>query len=343
MSSQPLVSFVVLNYNNGRYLRECLDSILTQETEYEFEIVLVDDASSDDSVEIASSYSDPRVRFIQHRENQGHIAAVQNGLHNARGAYIARIDSDDRYRPGFLATTIPLLESYLEVGLVYCDATIINEQGEMTVDRSDDIHSVQDFKGNEFVQLLEQNFICAPTVIARREAWLKTLPIPEHLAFHDWYFTLMMAREWDFYHCHQLTADYRVHSGNLHTRISRDKSEEASIFWLLDRIFSEIELKPELERGKHAARQQVYGAHYLLIAMKYFGFGMYGDARRCYLQSIYLRPAYMLRLDVLRYLGATLVGQKFYERSKSLVKMITHQAHSLLKKAARQTKPPVSI
>jgi glycosyltransferase involved in cell wall biosynthesis len=342
MNTQPLISFVVLNYNNGRYLRECLDSILGQEADYTFEIILVDDASSDNSVQIAEALSDSRFRFIRHTENQGHVAAIHTGLSNALGIYIARIDSDDRYRPNFLVNSIPVFEKHPEVGLIYSDASIINEQSELTAERSVHLHGVQDFKGNEFVQLLEQNFICAPTVIARREAWLKTLPVPGHLAFHDWYFTLMIAREWDFYYNHQITADYRVHSGNLHTRISRDKSEEASIFWLLDRVYNEAEPRPENERGKQAARQRVYGAHYLTIARKYFGFGLYPDSRRCYLQAIQNRPGYALRFEVVRHLGATLLGQKFYERSKSFVKMVTQQVNGVSKNQVRQSKPPIS-
>jgi hypothetical protein len=196
----------------------------------------------------------------------------------------------------------------------------MNDRGEITEERSDQVHGGQDFKGNELVRLLERNFICAPTIIARREAWQTALPAPQSLAFHDWYFTLSIARRYDFYYVDRVLADYRVHSGNLHTRIARDKSEERSIFWLLDRIYNQVEKTVELEAAKRRARRRVYGAHYLTLADKYFGFEMDADARRCYIQALRHRPQYVLRADVMRRLIGTFIGRKGYELSKSIVR-----------------------
>src|SRR4051794_30127472 len=120
----PLVSFAVLNCNNGRFLRECVDSILSQEGGYDFEVIIVDDASTDDSAAIARSYQDWRVRFIAHERNLGHIATVNDALANTSGAYVARIDSDDRYRPHFLNDVLDIFHRFPEIGLVYGDAAI---------------------------------------------------------------------------------------------------------------------------------------------------------------------------------------------------------------------------
>lgn len=318
----PLISFVVLCYNHGRFLGDCLNSILRQEGDYPFEIIFVDDASTDDSQAVARTFTDPRIRFIFHDKNRGHIASVHDGLREARGAYIARIDSDDRYRSYYLKEVLDVFRRFPEVGLVYGDAALINERGEVAAETSDRVHGGEDFRGNEFARLLEENFICAPTVIARREAWCKTLPVPQGLAFHDWYFTLMMAREYDFYYVDRVLADYRVHAANLHTAIIKNKTEEPSIFWLLDRIFRERESSDALEREKRRVRRRVYGAHYLTLANKYFGCHMNKDARRCYLKAIRHKPSYLLRFDVTRRLAATYIGRKAYETSKSSVKAV---------------------
>jgi glycosyltransferase involved in cell wall biosynthesis len=318
--SSPRVTFVVLSYNFSRFLRECIESILAQEDAGSFELVVVDDASTDDTRAKLQAYRDERIRVKWHEKNLGHVASVNEAMAEARGEFVARIDGDDRYRPHFLRSTLPIFEKFPDVGLVYGDAALIDVRGNLTEARSDREHGGRDYKGNELVRLMEENFICSPTVIARREAWLPTLPVPGGLAFHDWYFTLMMARAHDFYYLNQVLAEYRVHPGNLHSRIVSDGSEEASIFRLLDRIFAETEKTPELEMAKRRARSRIHGAQFLTLATKYFGLGMYGEARRCYLRAIGERPAYLLRPLVLRRLAATLVGRRIYERAKALVK-----------------------
>jgi glycosyltransferase involved in cell wall biosynthesis len=320
----PLVSFVVTCYNHSAFLGDCINSILNQVGDCTFEVILIDDASHDNSASLAVSFVDPRIRFIHHSVNQGGNASVTEGLLKAKGQYIARIDADDRYRLNFLTLALEKLERFPEVGFVYGDAAIINDRGEIDSERTDRIHNGRDFKGNEFVRLLSENYVCAPTILARREAWLKTLPIPPGLAFADWYFTLMIARDWDFYYLHQVVADYRVHANNLHTHIARNKSEEASIIRLLDLIYSQREVKRELESQKQTAKNWVYGSQYLTSADKYFGFNMNADARRCYLKAIWCRPQLLLRFDVMRRFGATIVGRSLYENIKSSVRLVSN-------------------
>ncbi len=318
----PQISFIVPCYNYARYLPDCLNSILGQEGDFDFEIIVIDDASTDNTLEVIRSYSDPRIRVISHQVNLGHARTINEGLKEARGEFIARIDPDDRYRPYFLSAVVEKLRSFPEVGMVYGDVALINEAGEITVERSDREHGGRDFKGNELARLMEKNFICAPSVIARREAWLNAAPAPEWLAFNDWYFTLMMAREYEFYYIDRVLADYRVHSANHHHKIVLEKREEPSIFWLLDRIFSEVEKSPELESEKRRARRRIYGAQYLDMADKYFGCRYDVDARRCYLRAIRNRPAYAADWGVMRRLLATVIGRGVYEASKSFYKAL---------------------
>lgn len=317
--SSPLVSFIVPCYNYGRYLPECLASIFGQERRVEFEVIAIDDGSTDHTPDVLAAVRDPRLRLVRHARNLGHVATINEAIGLARGRYVARIDPDDRYRPCFLGATLPVLERFPDVGMVYGDVALIDESGRITRERCDQAHQGRDFKGNELVRLLESNFICAPTVLARRELWVGALPVPERLAFNDWYFTLWMARRTDFYYRNQVLADYRVHSANHHQKIVLDGSEEPSIFFLLDRIFSEREPRAELEEPKRRSRNRIYAAQYLDLANKYFGAGMSADARRCYLRAVRHRPRYLAQPGVLRRLFATLVGRSLYDRIKGAV------------------------
>lgn len=320
MSAAPLVSFVVLSYNYARFIGETISSILAQQGGHDFEIIIVDDASTDNSHDVITAFDDARIRYIRHQNNHGHAATVTDGLRAARGRYVARIDSDDRYRANFLNETIPALEHNPRVGLVYGDAAIINDKGVVTAPTTDTQHGGREYRGNEYVALLEKNFICAPTIIARREAWLAALPIPEGLSFHDWWFTIQISRHWDFCFRPAVLADYRVHQANYHTLIARNQTEEASILRLLDQLFAERETDERLERSKRAARSRIYGAHFRTLALKYFGAGMTADARRCYLAAIKWRPAYLSDAAVVRQLMATFIGMATYQRLKRVVR-----------------------
>jgi glycosyltransferase involved in cell wall biosynthesis len=317
MAAAPLqVSFVVPCHNYGRFLLDCLDSIFRQEGGYSFEIVVVDDASSDDTPAVLQRFADPRLRVIRHPQNQGHVKTITRGLREARGRFVARIDPDDRYRPRFLSEVMLRFEAYPEVALVYGDAALIDTAGRITVPRSDTVHEGRDFRGNEFIPLLIENFICAPTVIARREAWLEALPVPEDLAFNDWYFNVMIARRHDFYYVSEVLAEYRVHDSNHHGKIMRDRSEEPSILLLLELIFGQTEADPERERAKQRARGQICAAQYLRLANGYFWFAMNRDARRCYLQAIRHAPRNLMSWTILRRLAATGMKRHRYEQLK---------------------------
>jgi hypothetical protein len=214
----------------------------------------------------------------------------------------------------------PVLERHPEVGLVYGDVAIVDAEGIVTLGRCDQVHAGTDFKGNELVALLKKNFICAPTVIARREAWMAAWPIPSGLAFNDWYFNLMLARRWEFYYVHEVLAQYRVHGLNHHTAIGKDGSEERSVFWLLDKIYSETEATPELHLAKQQARREVYASQYLDFGFKYFGHEMSLDARRCFAAAVRHQPSLLLDPRVTRLWLATYLPRSWYERIKNTTK-----------------------
>ncbi len=325
MNLMPLVSFVVPCYNYGRYLAECLASIVGQQDETNFEIIAINDASTDDTAEILNSLGSPRLHVVHHETNRGHVATVNEGVALARGAFIARIDPDDRYRPDFLATLLPSFEQFPEVGLVYGDAAVIDERGITSAPSSDRVHHGRDFKGNELIPLLGENYICAPTAIGRRDLWLEALPIPEGLAFNDWYFNLMFARRSEFYYMNRVVADYRVHSTNHHSQIIRNRTEEPSIFSLLDKVFMEQETSADLEDAKQRVRSRVYARHYLTLADKYFGMRMDEDARRCYLRAIRHDASHALKAGVQRRLLETLIGRQPYDAAKSAIKNLVSQ------------------
>lgn len=315
-SSTPLVSFTVTTYNTEKYIAECLDSIFAQQGNYDFEVVVVDDASTDATEQVIRYYTDSRIRYIRHTSNQGAFATVNRGFQEARGQFVTRIDSDDRYRSDFLLTVVPILQKYPEVGLVYGDIAMIDPQGKITAPGGNVLRQTLPAKGNELIPLLEKNYLPAPTTIARKEAWAEGLPVPRGFDFCDWYLSTSIAKKWDFYYCDQVLADYRVHPQNHHCSIILDKTGESIIFQVLKQVFSE----PERQDEKSKAKSRIYGINYLTLANQYFGAKMLDDARRCYIKAIQYQPHFGLHSDLLIHLFGTLVGQKVYEQIKIVVK-----------------------
>ena len=98
MVASPKISVLMPVYNSELYIKEAIDSILNQ-TFTDFEFIIIDDASTDKSVEIIQSYTDSRIQLIVKSHNSGYTNSLNHGLTIARGDYIARMDSDDISMP----------------------------------------------------------------------------------------------------------------------------------------------------------------------------------------------------------------------------------------------------
>ncbi len=115
-----LVSVLITCYNYGRFLNQCVASVLAQEG-VNVRIIIIDDASTDDSAQIATAlaWQDPRVRFISLPKNIGMIAAVNLGLQYVGGDYFVKLDADDMLPVGSLQRSVDFLERYPDIGFVY--------------------------------------------------------------------------------------------------------------------------------------------------------------------------------------------------------------------------------
>ncbi|CAH2031079.1 glycosyltransferase family 2 protein [Trichlorobacter ammonificans] len=114
--SAPRVTVLMAVYNGAAYLREAVESVLAQ-TFGDFEFVIVDDGSTDESARIVQSYTDPRIRLVRNEGNIGLSASLNRGLELAHGTYVARMDADDISLPKRLATQISFMDAHPQVGI----------------------------------------------------------------------------------------------------------------------------------------------------------------------------------------------------------------------------------
>ncbi|MDR3623856.1 MAG: glycosyltransferase [Chlamydiales bacterium] len=112
------ISYILPNYNHGHYLPEALDSVLRQSVD-SMEIVVVDDASSDNSIEIIKEYQSKysQIKLIVHEKNQGPVTALNRGIKESVGEYIALGAADDKVLPGFFQESTDLLNQFPNAGL----------------------------------------------------------------------------------------------------------------------------------------------------------------------------------------------------------------------------------
>jgi glycosyltransferase involved in cell wall biosynthesis len=111
------ISVLTTVFNGGKYLAEAIESVLNQ-TWVNFEFIIIDDASTDNSVEIIKSYNDSRIRFFKNEKNIGQTASLNKGLKLAKSDYIARLDQDDVCLPVRLEEQYKYLENNQEVTII---------------------------------------------------------------------------------------------------------------------------------------------------------------------------------------------------------------------------------
>ncbi len=127
MNSQtPLVTVLMPVYNGSKYLGEAIESILNQ-TFNDFEFLIIDDKSKDNSVEIIRSYNDQRIRLIQNNENIGQSLTLNRGIRLSTGRYVARLDQDDISLPNRLKAQFEYMEKKPWIGLLCCQVWDVDE------------------------------------------------------------------------------------------------------------------------------------------------------------------------------------------------------------------------
>lgn len=128
MKKKPKLSVVMPVFNGEKYLKEAIKSILDQ-TYKDFELIIIDDGSTDNTLKIISKFQDQRIKLYRNRKNLGLVPSLNTGLFKSSGLYIARCDADDIYDKERFRKQIQFLSINLEYILVSSNAILIDEKG----------------------------------------------------------------------------------------------------------------------------------------------------------------------------------------------------------------------
>lgn len=179
---EPLVSVIVPAYNRAHLLKRCIDSVLGQ-TYKNIELILIDNASSDNTGEIIQQINDDRLKYFRLKVNRGASGGRNEGLRHASGDYVIFLDSDDEFLPDKIKESVSALENADEkFGVVYSGYWEIDLKGKKTY-MPEEHNRLQ---GNLNRQLLHHGFITCPSLI-RRAVFDKVEPFDEKLKhLDDW-------------------------------------------------------------------------------------------------------------------------------------------------------------
>jgi glycosyltransferase involved in cell wall biosynthesis len=216
----PLVSVVMSVYNGETYLREAIDSILNQ-TFSDFEFIIINDGSSDNSLSIIQSYHDKRIVLIDNDGNKGLIFSLNKGLEIAKGAYIARMDADDVCMPERLNLQVKLFENQPSAMIIGSDYYLLAEN------KLRYIKNVNDSDYQKAVLLFAPCF-CHPTVMMRNIFKAKSIYYNQNFIHAEDYklWTDLYALG-DYFNINKPLLQYRNHSSQI-SNLKKDSQLQIS-------------------------------------------------------------------------------------------------------------------
>jgi len=165
----PKVTVLLAVHNGEPYIGEAVQSVLDQ-TFTDFELLLVDDASTDDTVGIVERLGDDRVRILRNESNRGQVPSLNRGLSEARGEYVARLDADDACLPTRLERQVEVLDADPRVGLVGTWMDAVDDRGRLLGRLQKALDDYVDFL---YHTLIMRVYVSHPSAMYRREPVLR--------------------------------------------------------------------------------------------------------------------------------------------------------------------------
>ena len=238
MNKNPAVSVIIPTYNRAHLVGRAIQSVLNQ-TYQDFEIIVVDDGSIDNTEEIVNSFDDKRIRYIKHKKNKGAAATRNTGIKNARGEYIAFQDSDDEWLSEKLDEQIKIFKNESNnPGAVYCGVTYIDKKG-----NSINKKWYPKKKGNIYEDLLYKNCVggCS-NVIVKKECFNQVGLFDENfLLCQDIDMWIRIARCYRFSFAKSCLVKYRIHADN---RSKNHNLMIKNINRIQEKYYSELRKRP---------------------------------------------------------------------------------------------------
>jgi glycosyltransferase involved in cell wall biosynthesis len=271
------VSVIIPNYNYGRFISRAIDGVMAQ-TYSNVEIIVVDDGSTDDSLEILTSYEKKGVKVIQ-QKNSGVSAARNNGAAKSNGEFIAFLDADDIWLPNKIERQLAAFTD--KVGLVTCGMREFDSTSDKTLAYF--TWNKTECNAHDLL-LLDHPAVSGSAIVVRRSAFDAVKGFDERKEMHaseDWEFCYRVSRVAKIAFLPEVLVAYRNHGGNAHLNVPR---YERSMSFAYEKIFQTADEQTLM------LRRRCYGNFYRTLAGAYLQTGQYAKFLKYAGKSLFLAP-----------------------------------------------------
>jgi hypothetical protein len=240
MSARPKVSICIPAYNHEKYVAVCLESVLNQSFS-DLEVVITDDCSTDGTVDVIKSISDPRIRLFQSTQNRGTSATANKNIQEARGEFLCLLASDDMFHPQKVEKQLAFLKSHPNTGAVFSYMRYIDEDGVPFSDHPNYRYiDVENRSREEWLRsfFFEGNALAAPTVMVRRDVLDRVGPFDSRLRqTQDFDLWIRMCFHYDVHIIPERLVDYRIRANQQNTSANTPENQ-AQTLWELSKILT---------------------------------------------------------------------------------------------------------
>ncbi|MBW4055885.1 MAG: glycosyltransferase family 2 protein [Proteobacteria bacterium] len=294
----PMVSVIIPTFNRSHTILRSIGSVLSQSYQ-NFELIIVDDASTDDTEFVVSGIVDDRIKYIRHETNKGGSAARNTGISHSKGKYVAFQDSDDEWFYNKLEMQMAVFESMPQILAVY-SGYLLEKDGELKYMPTEQLYAGS---GQIFTKLLRGNCVSTQTLIVNNDILKKIGGFDERLPrLQDWELVLRLSKEVEFQFLDQpLVKVYYT-----------PDSITANPYKLI--IATEYILnKYAQDFNNHSAikANQLY-----MLGLKYFEFGPKNCAIKTFINSLTCEIQPRSVLAIL----CSLFGYSFFDRLRNILK-----------------------
>ena len=223
-----MISIVTASYNYEQYISETIQSVLNQ-TYSDWEMIIVDDCSTDNSVEVIKSFNDKRIKLFVNEKNLGLKGTVKRGIEEAKGDWVVFLESDDMITPDYLEKKIQIAQQYPDVNLIFNDCEFFGDEKRIELfskrlKKTRKILSKKQYPCNLFYDFFVSNKIFTfSSVMVKREELLKINFDPKLDCLLDWHLWIQLAYSGKFYYVDEQLTRWRLHTKS-YIKKSRYKS-----------------------------------------------------------------------------------------------------------------------
>ena len=280
----PKVSVVIPAYNAAQFVRETLDSVLAQ-TFRDFEIIVVDDGSKDDTAAIVESFNAPQVRCL--RKTNGGVSTARNfGIAESSGEYIALLDADDVWETTKLERQVALLDAKPNVGLCFVGMQRVDAQTRLL-----SLTEAFDYEDFTMALLLYSCVVSGScsSVMIRRDVFAQTDGFDSRFSTAaDWEFWLRLSLITKFAPVPEFLVKYRILANSMSRNPATVKRDTIGV---LDKFFANPDLPAKYQRLKAKS----YSNNLLIVSGEFLHNGQIGESLKCMIAALRHQPSNISR------------------------------------------------